>query len=240
MSDRDDDELTPPRQSAPRWTDSERRRAAPVRGVPVVGGPPQLPEHDQLIEELFERPPSDRELRIINRFRQTSLDPMVLVTMLARAVHRFERQREESDEQRGRDISQLRDLLTKPPNGAVKALQEQVGKLAGAVSELAVELEQLRTADTEREEQIRQGNASTKALSDELTPFRSVKRWVAASLVTVVAGSALWLWHRSESETTAAIQLKQNTSDIADLKKTVQWLIRRIVPTSDHSDRNEP
>lgn len=130
----DDDAKTPPRGR--RITDSERHRHAQryALGVPVVRGmevpPTQYEENDWTGPiALADRPSRIPERELERRLRS---DPSMLSAYVAKLAHQLEKLRRRDDSSGkifAEQLDQLRDLLARPPNGAVSELQDDVKDL---------------------------------------------------------------------------------------------------------------
>lgn len=171
-----DDESTPPRGKHRPLTDSERQvfRAHYESGVPSVR---QHEDADTSPIDLFRRASYDTKHGIVEELRR---DPKKLIPFLGEFVEWcVGRLREQSSsEQEARQ--ELRELLSKPPNGETRRLKEQVAGLERTVSELVEAIEAIQTERASEAEKAREAEKAATA-----------GKWKAIiAIVTTVLGSA--------------------------------------------------
>lgn len=176
MSEFDDDSKTPQRKSFRPLTDSERQvfRAHYESGVPSVR---QHEDADTSPIDLFRRASYDTKHGIVEELRR---DPKKLIPFVGEFVEWcVGRLREQSSsEQEARN--ELRELLSKPPNGETRRLQEQVKGLERTVSELSETIEAIQA---EREAEAEKARDAEKTAT--------AGKWKAVlAIVTTLIGSA--------------------------------------------------
>lgn len=202
MSNFDDDDKTPPRAKSLRpLTDSEREvfRVHYESGVPSVG---DYDHEDTSPIDLFRREPK-RSKDLVTELRRHPEKLIPFLGEFAEWVHEKMRERSSSEQ---KAVEELRELLSKPPNGTVKRLEEQVRGLSEAIGELAERMEQL-------ERLAEKTDARVTPIEDT---FKSVKgkMWTAAlSVVVTVAGSAVALitsWQANAEKAGAATERANN------------------------------
>lgn len=177
MSDFDEDSKTPPRldrQPGRPLTDSEREvfRVKYESGVPSVG---DYDHEDTSPIDLFRREPK-RSLNLVTELRRNPEKLIPFLGEFAEWVHAKMRERSSSEQMA---VDELRELLSKPPNGATKRLQEQVNGLMTAVSELA-----------ERMDEMERITPRLEATEATIKGVRGFSKWAIGGLITAILGGA--------------------------------------------------
>jgi hypothetical protein len=179
MSDDFDDDKTPERaKRTPRpLTDSEREvfRVKYESGVPVIG---EFEAHEDTSPiDLFERAPRPAARDIVARLRQHPEKVVPFIGEFAEWV--VLRLREQSSNEQSA-VAELRDLLSKPPNGATKRLQEESAGHAEAIGELADRLDSIEKLE-----------ARIEAMEATFKSVRGFSRAAIIGLITTILGSAV-------------------------------------------------
>lgn len=204
MSDFDEDSKTPPRldrQPGRPLTDSEREvfRVKYESGVPSVG---DYDHEDTSPIDLFRREPK-RSLNLVTELRRNPEKLIPFLGEFAEWVHAKMRERSSSEQ---KAVDELRELLSKPPNGATKRLQEQVNGLERTVGEL---IDELRA----RDDRIKDIERRVTPIEDT---FKSAKgnMWKAAlAVIATIGGSAVAIitsWQAGAEKAGAAAERANN------------------------------
>lgn len=213
MSDFDDDDKTPPRldrQPGRPLTDSEREvfRAKYESGVPSVG---DYDHEDTSPIDLFRREPK-KSLNLVTELRRHPEKLIPFLGEFAEWVHAKMRERSSSEQ---KAVEELRELLSKPPNGATKRLQEQVTGLEQAMSELAERLD-----DAERRAEKAEDHLAD--ISGTIRGVKGFSKWAIGGLITAVLGGATGiiatLQARAKEEGARDERDKNTRQDVTDLK----------------------
>ena len=180
MSDDFDDTKTPPRGKQPGrpLTDSEREvfRIKYESGVPSVG---EYDHEDTSPIDLFRREPK-RSKDLVTELRRHPEKLIPFLGEFAEWVHAKMRERSSSEQ---KAVEELRELLSEPPNGATKRLQEQVTGLEQAMSELAERLDDAERRAEKAEEKLADINGTINGV-------RGFSKWAIGGLITAVLGGA--------------------------------------------------
>lgn len=225
----DDDSTTPPRGTKLRAiTDSERQRFAMSgwkSGVPVVRDPDEPPEEDTSPIDLFDRGWSDVGRQIAARLRKKPTEIPEFIGEFAMWVR--ERLSGNTSENRAA-VEELRQLLSKPPNGATAELKRRVDELernavmAASFTHWARAVEELQRAapivvETEKR---------TDALEKDVAPMKS-KMSTAEKLAITAIIAALGsigavvtkISDRSERAGEERNERQHLKEDVAELKR---------------------
>lgn len=199
----DDDKKTPRGKGLRVPTDSEREvfRAQWASGVPVVSD--DFEHEDTSPIDIFERAPRSASQDLVRKLRQ---NPERLIPFLGEfAEWVVTRMRERSSSEQSA-MQELRELLSKPPNGATKRLEEQVKGLEQTVRELIAELR----AKDDRIEDLERRVAPV----EETIKSAKGTMWKAAiAVVTTIAGSAVAIittWQAGAEKAGAAAERSAN------------------------------
>lgn len=194
MSDFDDDP-TPPKGKHRPLTDSEREvfRIHYESGVPSVG---EFEEQDDTSPiDLFRREPK-RSQGLVTELRR---HPEKLIPFLGEFAEWVTEKMRERSSSETKAVEELRELLSKPPNGTVKRLEEQLTGLLVAVDRLSDRMDEQERRIAPVEDTIK----SVKGLG-----------WKAAlAVVTTIAGSAVALitsWQANAEKAGAAAERSAN------------------------------
>lgn len=203
-----DDESTPPKGKLMRpLTDSEREvfRAKYESGVPVVNG--DYEHEDTSPIDLFRREPK-RSQNLVTELRRHPEKLIPFLGEFAEWVHEKMRERSSSEQSA---MTELRELLSKPPNGATQRLQEQVTGLEQAIGELA-----------ERMEEVEKFSGRLEPIEGTIKGVKGFSRWAISGLITAVLGSAVGiiatLQAKAEKDGALAERILTIQRDIIELK----------------------
>lgn len=208
-----DDSKTPeqPRQMRP-LTDSELEyfKLKYTGAAPVVGEFEDREDTSPI--DLFDRAPRPAARDIVARLRQHPEKVIPFVGELAEWIALKMRERSSSEQSA---LSELRELLSKPPNGTTKRLQEDVRGHAEAISELTDRLD----AVERMAEKIGERVAKIESTIEGVKGFS----WkVALSIVTTVIASAAaiiaTLQAKAERDGVMAERVLTIQRDIVELK----------------------
>lgn len=175
-----DDKKTPRGKGLRLPTDSERQAFAAqwASGVPAVS---DFEHEDTSPIDIFERAPRSASQDLVRKLRQ---NPERLIPFLGEfAEWVVSRMRERSSSEQSA-MQELRELLSKPPNGATKRLEEQVKGLELAVSEL---IDELRVRDDRIEDLERR----VKPVEETIRSAKGSGWKVALTVATTIGGSAI-------------------------------------------------
>lgn len=199
-----DDEPTPPKGKALRpLTDSEREvfRAKYESGVPVVNG--GYDHEDTSPVDLFRRAPRAASHDIVTELRR---HPEKLIPFLGEfSQWVVEKMRERSSSEQSA-MAELRELLSKPPNGATARLQEQVVGLERTVREL---IDEIRAKD----DRIELLERRVAPVEDTIKSVKGLGWKAALAVVTTIAGSAVAIitsWQAKAEKEGAAAERSAN------------------------------
>ena len=137
MSGFEDDPTPPKGKFRPPTADERRTHAAQWDSSHkgVVRG--EFDDEETSPIDLFDRDPKDAEERIIRHLRR---DPKRLIEYVgkiaAKAQHlstEFRRRVVHETSENQRQLEELRDLLNKPPNGALRHVEERVEEIEGTI-----------------------------------------------------------------------------------------------------------
>lgn len=172
-----DDESTPPRGKHRPLTDSERDafRAHWESGVPVVHDGDDREDTSPI--DLFERAPRAASQDLVAKLKR---HPERLIPFLGEFAEWVAKRMKERSSSEQDALKELRELLSKPPSGATRRLEEQVKGLERTIGEL---VEAIETIQEERKAEAEKAVAAEKA--------SAASKWKAIiAIVTTVLGSA--------------------------------------------------
>lgn len=203
----DDDDETWRKRQQRALTDSERQAFAAQwsSGVPSVG---DADRDDTSPIDLFERAPRGATTDIVAKLKR---NPEKLIPFLGEfAQWVVEKMRERSSSEQSA-LAELRELLNKPPNGAVKRLEAHVAGLENAVRELVDRIEEVERV------------ASRVAVVEDTISSVKGHGWKAAlAVVTALLGSAAaiiaTLQAKAERDGIMTERVLTIQRDIAELK----------------------
>ena len=207
-------------------------------GAPSVNG--DYDHEDTSPIDLFDRSPRDAEEAIIRHLRR---DPKRLIEYVGKIAARaqqlsteFRRRVAHESSENQRQLEELRELLNKPPNGALTRVKEQVDGLSEAVHELA-----------ERAEEIEKLVVRVESIESTIKGVRGFSKWAISGLITAVLGSAVGiiatLQARAKEEGAAAERSAQMRRDLDEIEERLNTQERRA-PRRDYDydiqPRHEP
>jgi hypothetical protein len=214
--DFDDDAKTPEQGRMRPLTDSELEffKVKYTSGVPVIGEFDDREDTSPI--DLFDRAPRPAARDIVARLRQNPEKVIPFLGELAEWVALKMRERSSSEQSA---LTELRELLSKPPNGATKRLQEDVRGLGEAIGELAERLDALERKHDDVDDRVKPVEAT----------FASGRRFLKAAvigLITTVLGSAVGI--------IATLQARAKEEGAADERsRNQQMRIERLERLSD-------
>jgi hypothetical protein len=179
--DFDDDAKTPEQGRMRPLTDSELEffKVKYTSGVPVIGEFDDREDTSPI--DLFDRAPRPAARDIVARLRQNPEKVIPFLGELAEWVALKMRERSSSEQSA---LTELRELLSRPPNGATKRLQEDVRGHAEAIGELADRLDAIERTQEKLDERV--------AKIEQAFEGAKGKGWKAALAIgTTIAGSAV-------------------------------------------------
>jgi hypothetical protein len=210
--DFDDDAKTPEQGRMRPLTDSELEffKVKYTSGVPVIGEFDDREDTSPI--DLFDRAPRPAARDIVARLRQNPEKVIPFLGELAEWVALKMRERSSSEQSA---LTELRELLSKPPNGATKRLQEESVGHAEAIGELAERLDAVERLA----EKIGDRVAKIESTIEGVKGFS----WkVALSIVTTVIASAAaviaTLQTKAERDGVMAERVLTIQRDIIELK----------------------
>lgn len=185
-------------------TGAERRmqRRSQPAGVPVVYAPPSnsdtFDDEDEITapESILAREVTDVDLEILHRMG-ISANATVTFADFVKFLNRNNKREEKSksgNQELGRQMEELRQLLAKPPNGAVTELQDQVAALQAEADKFRGTVKWLRGV--------------------------AVAALVAA--LGSVGTFAVKIWDRAKDEGEAIIRLEYVERDVKQLRQDIR------------------
>jgi hypothetical protein len=196
-----DDEKTPPRGPS----DSERQAFAtrwPVR---------EMEPHDTSPIDLLDRPVAhDDERDLVLRLQG---NPRKLAEYVGKLSTRVMKIRRDDSSENRRAVDELRELLNKPPNGAMARLQSDVSGLSRAIEEIG---ERLHTIETD---------TATETEVADLRREHGFAKWIGRTVLAIVGalivyvGSGILARVERDGETT--IRLKHLEESIDHLQRQI-------------------